>query len=88
MQQENAAQEDSESWPEDDWEVDCGGCRSLRVQMGAMSANHSFEMENLSQHRFLIGKLQDESDAQRSQIEANRLKIDMLQQRLDQLDVS
>jgi hypothetical protein len=56
--------------------------------MGAMSANHSFEMENLSQHRFLIGKLQDESDAQRSQIEANRLKIDMLQQRLDQLDVS
>jgi hypothetical protein len=88
MQQENAAQEDSGSWPEDDWEVDCGGCSSLRVQMGAMSANRAFELETLSQHRFLIGKLQDESDAQRSQIEANRLKIEMLQQRLDQLDVS
>jgi hypothetical protein len=88
MQQATVAQEDSGSWPEDDWEVDCGGCSSLRVQMGAMSANRAFELETLSQHRFLIGKLQDESDAQRSQIETNRLKIEMLQQRLDQLDDS
>jgi hypothetical protein len=64
MQQAIVAQEDSGSWPEDEWEVECGGCSSLRVQMGVMSANRAFEMETLSKHRFLIGKLQDESDAQ------------------------
>jgi len=56
--------------------------------MGAMSANRAFELENLSRHQFLIGKLQDESDAQRSQIETNRLQIKILRQRLDQLDES
>jgi hypothetical protein len=56
--------------------------------MGTMSANRAFELETLSQHRFLIGKLQDESDAQCSQIESNHLKIEMLQQRIDQLEVS
>jgi hypothetical protein len=56
--------------------------------MGAMSTNRAFEMETLSQHRFLISKLQYESDAQRSQIETNHLEIETLQQRLDQLDES
>jgi hypothetical protein len=56
--------------------------------MGAISANRAFDMETLSQHRFLIGKLQYESDSQRSQIKTNRLQIEILQQRLDQLDES
>jgi hypothetical protein len=86
MQQETVAQEDSDTWPEDNWEAECGGCNSLREQLGVLSANQAFEMETLSQHRFLISKLQDESDAQRSQIDANRLQIDTLQHRLDQLD--
>jgi hypothetical protein len=73
MKQVIDAQEDSGSCPKDDWEVECGGCNSLREQLGALSANHAFEMETLSQHRFLISKLQDESDTQRSQIETNRL---------------
>jgi hypothetical protein len=54
MQQENEAQDDSGSWPEQYWEVDCGGCSSLRVQMSAMSSNQAFEFETLSQHRFLL----------------------------------
>jgi hypothetical protein len=63
MQQENEAQDDSISWLEQYWEVDCGGCSSLRVQMSAMISNRAFELETLSQHRFLIGKIMDESDA-------------------------
>jgi hypothetical protein len=86
MHQENTMQEDSDSWPEDNWEPECGGCNNLREQLEALSANRAFEMETLSQHRFLISKLQDESEAQRSQIVANRVQIDTLQLRLDQLD--
>jgi hypothetical protein len=86
MQQENTMQEDSDSWPEDNWELECGGCSILREQLEALSANMAFEMETLSQHRFLISKLQDESEAQRSQIVANQVQIDTLQLRVDQLD--
>jgi hypothetical protein len=86
MQHGNEALEDSGSWAEEAWEEDCGGCSSIRVQLGAMNANRAFELETLSQHRFLIGKLQDESEAQRSQIEDNRLKMEMLQRRLEQLE--
>jgi hypothetical protein len=79
-------QEDSDTWPEDNWEPECGGCSSLHEQLVALSANRAFEMETLSQHRFLINKLQDESEAQRSQITTNREQIDTLQLRMDQLE--
>jgi hypothetical protein len=86
MQQENTMQEDSDSWPEDNWEPECRGCNILREQLEVLSANRAFEMETLSQHRFLISKLQDESEAQRSQIVSNQVQIDTLQLRVDQLD--
>jgi hypothetical protein len=86
MQQENTVQEDSDTWPEDNWELECGGCNNLREQLGALSANRAFEMDTISQHCFLISKLHDESEAQRSQIATNRVQIDTLQLRMDQLD--
>jgi hypothetical protein len=57
MHQENTMQEDSDSWPEDNCEPECGGCNNLREQLEVLSANRAFEMETLSQHRFLISKL-------------------------------
>jgi hypothetical protein len=45
------------------------GCQRMRIQMGALSSTLTFELETLSQHRHLIERLQDESYAQRSQIE-------------------
>jgi hypothetical protein len=86
MHQENTMQEDSDSWPEDNWVLECGGCINLREQLEALSANRAFEMETLSQHRSLISKLQDESKAQRSQIVSNQVHIDTLQLRVDHLD--
>jgi hypothetical protein len=86
MHQENNMQDDSDSWPKDNWKPECGRCSNLREQFEALSANMAFEMETLSQHRFLINELQDENEAQRSQIVANRVKIDILQLRLDQFE--
>jgi hypothetical protein len=53
-----------------------------------MCANNAFELETLSQHQFLIIKLQNKRDAQHSEIKTNHLKIEMLQQILDKIDVS
>jgi hypothetical protein len=86
MQQGNEAPVDSGSWAEESWEEECGGCSRIRVQLGAMGANRAFELETLSQHRFMIEKLQDESYAQRSQIEDNRMKMETMQRRLEQLE--
>jgi hypothetical protein len=86
MQQGNEAPVDSGSWAEEAWEEECGGCSRIRVQLGAMGANRAFELETLSQHRFMIEKLQDESYAQRSQIEDNRMKMETMQRRLEQLE--
>jgi hypothetical protein len=54
--------------------------------MGALSSTLTFELETLSQHRHLIERLQDESYAQRSQIEEQRSSMEIMQCRLDQLE--
>jgi len=54
--------------------------------MGALSATLTFELETLSQHRHLIERLQDESYAQRSQIEEHRSCMEILQCHLDHLE--
>jgi hypothetical protein len=86
MQKGNDAPVDLGSWAKDSWEEECGGCSRIRVQLGAIGANRAFELETLSQHRLMIEKLQDESYAQRSQIEDNRMKMETMQRRLEQLE--
>jgi hypothetical protein len=69
-----------------DPEEECMGCQRTRIQMGALSSTLTFELETLSQHRHLIERLQDESYAQRSQIEEQRSSMEIMQRRLDQLE--
>ena len=45
-----------------------------------------FELETMSQHRHLIKRLQDESYAQRIQIEEQCSNMEIMQRRLDQLE--
>jgi hypothetical protein len=86
MQKGKGVPVDSGNWVEDPLEEECGGCNRLRLQLGAIGANRAFELETLSQHRHMIEKLQDESYAQRSQIEDHRMKIETMQRRLEQLE--
>jgi polyhydroxyalkanoate synthesis regulator phasin len=69
-----------------DPEEECMGCHRMRIQLGALSSTLTFELETLSQHRHLIERLQDESYAQRSQIEEQRSSMEIMQRRLDQLE--
>jgi hypothetical protein len=86
MQQGNEVPVDLGSWVEESWEEECGGCSTIRVQLGAIGANRAFELEMLSQHKFMIEKIQDESYAQHIQIKENRMKMATMQQRLEQLE--
>jgi hypothetical protein len=52
-----------------DLNFECAECQRIKIKYGAINSMVSFELETLSQHRHLIGKLQDEVYAQRSQIE-------------------
>jgi polyhydroxyalkanoate synthesis regulator phasin len=54
--------------------------------VGSPQSTLTFELETLSQHRHLIERLQDESYAQRSQIEEQRSSMETMQRRLDQLE--
>jgi hypothetical protein len=78
MQQGNEAPVDSGSWAEETWEEECGGCSRIRVQLGSIGANRAFELEMLSQHRFMIENIQDESYAHHSQIEDNYIKMETM----------
>jgi hypothetical protein len=77
---------DSGQLDEDSIEEECIGCRRMRIQLGALSSTRTFELETLSQHRHMIERLQDESYAQRSQIEEQRNNMEAMQRRLDQLE--
>jgi hypothetical protein len=86
MQKGKGVSVDSGHWAEDPIEEECGGCNKIRLQIGAIGANRAFELETLSQHRHMIEKLQDESYAQRSQLEEHHMKMEAMQRRLDQLE--
>jgi septal ring factor EnvC (AmiA/AmiB activator) len=86
MQSGKGVSADSGHWVEDPIEDECSGCSRIRIQFGAIGANRAFELETLSQHRHMIEKLQDESYAQRSQLEEHRTKMEAMQRRLDQLE--
>jgi septal ring factor EnvC (AmiA/AmiB activator) len=86
MQSGKGVSADSCHWAEDPIDEECGGCSKIRIQFGAIDANRAFELETLSQHRHMIEKLQDESYAQRSQLEEHRTKMEAMQRILDQLD--
>jgi hypothetical protein len=51
----------------------------LQIRVGALSSTVSFVLETLSQHRNLIGQLQDEVYALRSQNEEMKFKIEQLE---------
>jgi hypothetical protein len=86
MQKGKGASAESGNWAEDPFEEECGGCNRIRLQIGAIGTNRAFELETLSQHRHMIENLQDESYAQRSQLEDHRMKMETMQRRLDQLE--
>jgi hypothetical protein len=54
--------------------------------MGALNSTLTFELETLSQHKHLIERLQDEIYAQRSQIEEQRISLEIMQNQLDQME--
>ena len=54
--------------------------------MGALRSTLTFELESLSQHRHLIERIQDESYAQRSQIEEQCSSMKTMQCLLDHLE--
>jgi hypothetical protein len=86
MQSGKGVSADSEHWVEDPIEEECGGCSKIRIQIGAIGTNTAFELETLSQHRHMIEKIQDESYAQRIQLEEHHMKIEAMHRRLDQLE--
>jgi hypothetical protein len=77
---------DSRQLDEYSIEEECIGCRRMRIHLGALSSTRNFELETLSQHRHMIERLQDESYAQRIQIEEKCNNMEVMQQCLDQLE--
>ena len=61
-------------------------CSRLRIQLGALGSTRAIEIEILSQHMHMIERLQDESYAQRSQLEEHHTNMEAMQRRLDQLE--
>jgi hypothetical protein len=47
----------------------CIECQNLKIKFGAINSMVCFELETLSQHRLIIGQLQDEVFSQHNQIE-------------------
>jgi septal ring factor EnvC (AmiA/AmiB activator) len=86
MQSGKGALADSGHLDEDPIEDECIGCSRMRIQLGALGSTRAFELETLSQHRHMIERLQDESYAQRSQLEEHRTNMEAMQRRLDQLE--
>jgi hypothetical protein len=55
--------------------------------MGALNSTLTFKLETLSQHMHLIERLQDEIFAQRSQIKEKHISLEIMQSRIDQMEI-
>ena len=58
------------------------------IHLGVINSTMNFELENVSQHRHLIERLQDEVFDQRSQIEDQRSQMENMQGPMDQMEIN